>query len=107
MSEDKKDEGTAFADTRNSPLMGNDEKPTTDPQEFFERREQRKKKLLEQSEPTVATEDEVYTPRKDAEAQDGDKREYSVDDEYCIKEAKKQMKPHADEEKTPKSPPNA
>jgi hypothetical protein len=47
MSEDKKDEGTAFADTRDSPLLGNDEKPTTDPQEFFERREERKKKLLE------------------------------------------------------------
>jgi hypothetical protein len=85
-------------------------KPTLDPEQAKKNREAHINSFIEYSEPTLATEDEVYTPSKDAEAQDGDKREYSVEDEcedgedYPITEAKKQKEPHADTEKTPKSP---
>jgi hypothetical protein len=75
-----------------------DDSPTFDSNEQLRRIKAKKARWLQADE----IENEANTARKSA-TDDGDKREYSVEG-YPFDEAKAQKKPHADTEKTPKSP---
>ncbi len=75
-----------MSNTRDSPLTGNeDEDYTLSAEELKARIQKRKNKLLE----TKEVEADAYTPKKSDTNADGDKKEYSVEDEYPIKEGKK------------------
>ena len=64
--------------TKDSDLLGEDEEPTFDVSEAKERVSRRRKKLLENP---------IVDSQPDSE--DGNKEEYSVEDEYSMKEGKR------------------
>lgn len=83
MSEDdenmvgNEDDNTAEADTQDNALMGSDEDYTLSADEFKARIAKRREKLLETT--------EIENPN----SSDGNKENYSVDDEYSVKEGKR------------------
>lgn len=86
------DEALAEADTRDSPLMGSDEGYTLNSEEFKQRIQERKKKLLEN--PIVS---EVKSGGSDKQPQD-------VSAEYPMVEGKRRLKEGSDNSGETKSP---
>jgi hypothetical protein len=81
-----------MSETKDSDLMGSDEGYTLDAEEFKQRLQKRRNKLLEN--PTVNSQ---------PNSGDGNKKEYSVDDEYPMVEGEART-PEADEEDSNPNP---
>jgi hypothetical protein len=92
MSEEKK------AETEDNPLLGSDEDYTLDADEFKERKNKRRQKLLEA--------EEIENPN----SEDGNKEEYSIEDvsedkeDYSLKEGRSTPRAKKTESETQKSP---
>ncbi|MGD0644388.1 MAG: hypothetical protein ABSA75_05735 [Candidatus Bathyarchaeia archaeon] len=84
-------EVTAEADTQDNALMGSGEGYTLDADEAKKRITERRNKLIETKE----------IPNE--QSSDGHKKEYSIDDEYSVKEGKR-LKVGSDNSGTAKSP---
>jgi len=89
-------EGTDYeeneADTQDNALMGSGEGFTLDADEAKRRIVERRNKLLEA--------EEIPNPN----SSDGNKKEYSVEDEYSVKEGKSRTEAGEDNSGTEKSP---